>query len=436
MFGAIRRRLLVWNTAVLVALLVALGVSIYFVTARTLYGEVDRTLRDNGRDTLRALASTPGFPFVIPRTGYQGDVFYLGIDLSGRIMENPQGLAVTSSPDPVGVRRALEERRGAFDTVTLDRQRVRVLSAPIVTGRGDVLGVLQVGRSIEAERSALDRLALILALSEAGALVVALAGGWFLAERALVPIRRAFDRQRRFVSDASHELRTPLALIRASGETLARHGPQTVDENRQLVDSIVTETDYLGNLVSGLLTLAQSDAGRLPLKRELVELDALAMAVAKDMQPLAQAKGQELRCDICPGPLVADADRARIRQVLLALLDNAVKYTGEGGRIELSLRAERGQARLAVSDTGRGIAPEHLPHVFERFRRADEARGRDAGGAGLGLSIAKALVEAHQGEISLESAPGQGTTVRVRLPLAHPEARTPRETGEPAPRQG
>ncbi|MEE9286405.1 MAG: ATP-binding protein [Dehalococcoidia bacterium] len=428
MFGTIRRRLLAWNTAVLVALLVTLGVFIYFITARTLYGEVNRTLRDNARETLERLSATPGFPFVLPRTGYSGDVFYLGIDLTGRVMENPQGLAVTRSPDPEGVRLALAGGE-VFRTVILNDQRIRLLSAPIFTPRGTLLGALQVGRSIEPERSALARLALILALSEAAALVLAVGGGWFLAERALVPIRNAFDRQRRFVADASHELRTPLAIIRSSGELLARHGSQRVDENRHLVEGIVAETEYLGGLVSGLLTLAQSDAGRLSLRREPLDLDALVRSVCHDASPLAESNGLELACLTDGGAAVVNGDRERLRQLLLLLLDNAFKYTPNEGRVDVSLTADGGDARLAIADTGSGIEPEHLEHVFDRFYRADATRGREAGGSGLGLSIAKALVEAHDGGISVESVVGRGTTVRVRLPLAQRAGRRSGEDG-------
>ncbi|MCH8195370.1 MAG: HAMP domain-containing histidine kinase [Chloroflexi bacterium] len=427
MFGAIRRRLLAWNTAVLAALLVALGVSIYFITASTLYGEVNRTLRENAQETLQRLSATPGFPFVLPRTGYSGDVFYLGIDLTGRLMENPQGLSLTASPDPEGVRKALAGGE-TFSTILLNGQHVRLLSAPIFTSRGDLLGALQVGRSIEPERSALSRLALILALSEAAALALALGGGWFLAERALVPIRNAFDRQRRFVADASHELRTPLTLIRSSSELLARHGSQTIDENRHLVESIVSETEYLSGMIAGLLTLAQSDAGRLALRQESMALDVLVRSVCDDVGPLARSNGLELVCTTDGGNGTVKGDRERLRQLLLLLLDNAFKYTPRQGRVEVSLTANGGYARLAITDTGQGIHPEHLEHIFDRFYRADLTRGREAGGSGLGLAIAKVLVEAHGGGIALESAVGEGTTVRVSLPLE--EGRRPSSDGD------
>jgi signal transduction histidine kinase len=440
MFTKIRNQLLIWNLLVFMGLLIALGLGIYFVTANTLYDAADDSLREKSRDTVQNLVFRPGSNFVLPRTGFRGDAFYLGIDPSGQIFQNPQNVEVASSPDPEGFRKALTGEP-QFGTVTLNEKDVRVYSVLVATPSGRPLGVLQVGTSIESQEAALRTLAWLLALSEAGALILAIAGGWFLAGRSMVPIRRAFDRQRRFVADASHELRTPLTLIRSSGELLARHGGQTVDQNRHLVDSIVSETEYLNGLVSGLLTLAQSDAGRLPLRLEPVDLGELAHRLAEDVRPLAQQKGLQVLCLAMPGEAFASADKERLRQLLLLLLDNAFKYTPSGGRVELSLSAQHGQAVLSVKDTGRGIASEHLPHIFDRFYRADQARGREAGGAGLGLSIAKVLVDAHKGTIEVESTVGQGTTVRVKLPqltqemrvaLSHAPKAQPPEAGQPA----
>ncbi len=415
MFTKIRNQLLVWNLVVLVGLLVALGIGIFFVTANTLYNAADDSLREKGRDTVQNLVFRPGSNFLLPRTGFRGDAFYLAMDPTGQIFQNPQNVDVTSSPDPNGFRQALGGTP-QFGTVEISGKDVRVYSVLVSTQSGRPLGVLQIGTSIESQQAALRKLTWILVLSEAGALLLAIAGGWFLAGRAMVPIRRAFDRQRRFVADASHELRTPLTLIRSSGELLARHGGQTVEQNRHLVDSIVSETEYLNGLVSGLLTLAQSDAGRLPLRLEPVDLGELAHRLTDDVRPLAQERGLHLQCLAMPGEAFASGDRERLRQLLLLLLDNAFKYTPSGGRIDLSLTTQQGQAVLSVKDMGKGIAPEHLPHVFDRFYRSDQSRGRDAGGAGLGLAIAKVLVDAHRGTIEIESKADEGTTVRVKLP--------------------
>ena len=413
MFKAIRLRLLAWNFIVFAALLVGLGVGIFYMTARTLNGEVNANLREGAAHALRDFSATPGFPTIMPQHGYPGDVFYLSVDTSGQLAQNPQRLAVESSPDPDGVRIALEGGEH-YSNVEINEQTVRLFSVAVVTRDGQPLGVLQVGQSIESQQRALVELAWILAGSEIGALTLALVGGWFLANRALIPTRRAFERQRRFVADASHELRTPLTLIRGNAELIRRHRGQTIEENAHLVDGIVDEAEYLSDMVTSLLTLEQSDGGRLALREDAVDLSDLVRQVFGDTQPLAVTRELTLECATPPFAVTAQGDRERLRQVLLALMDNALKYTPPAGRIELRLDFEDDTASIVVSDTGLGIQPEHLPHVFDRFYRVDAAR-REPGGSGLGLSIAKALVEAHGGSITLESPDGGGVKATVRL---------------------
>lgn len=413
MFNVIRLRLLAWNFVVFFALLVGLGAGIYYMTARTLNGEVNAILREGAAYALRDFSATPGFPMTLPQHGYPSDVFYLSVDTSGELAQNPQRLAVDSSPDPEGVLRALEGEE-YYSDVEINDQTVRLLSVAVLTPSGAPLGVLQVGQSIESQQRALAELAWILAGSEFGALALALVGGWFLANRALIPTRRAFERQRRFVADASHELRTPLTLIRGNAELIRRHRGQTVEENAHLVDGIIDEAGYLSDMVTSLLTLEQSDGGRLALREEPVDLPDLVRQVCSDTQPLAVMRELTLECAVPPFEVTAQGDRERLRQALLALMDNALKYTPPGGRIDLRLEFEESAARMAVSDTGLGIQPEHLPHVFDRFYRVDAAR-REPGGSGLGLSIAKALVEAHGGSIGLESPDGGGVTATIRL---------------------
>lgn len=413
MFRAIRLRLLAWNFLVFAALLVGLGTGIFYMTARTLNSEVNANLREGAAHALQDFSRTPGFPTIMPQAGYPGDVFYLSVDTSGQLAQNPQRLAVDSSPDPEGVRKALAGNEH-YSNVEINDQTVRLLSVVVVTQTGVPLGVLQVGQSIESQQRALVELAWILAGSEVGALTLALVGGWFLANRALVPTRRAFERQRRFVADASHELRTPLTLIRGNAELIRRHQGQTIEENTHLVDGIVDEAEYLSDMVTSLLTLEQSDEGRLALREDPVDLSDLVRQVCGDTQPLAVTRGLTLECAATPFAVTAQGDRERLRQVLLAVVDNALKYTPPGGRIELRLDFEENTAHIVVSDSGLGIQPEHLPHVFDRFYRVDAAR-REPGGSGLGLSIAKALIEGHGGAIKLESPDGGGVTATIRL---------------------
>jgi signal transduction histidine kinase len=275
---------------------------------------------------------------------------------------------------------------------------------------------MEVGRSTEPERQALRRLLLVLGGGVAGGLGLALAGGYFLAGLALRPIRTAVDSQRAFIADASHELRTPLSVMRANAELLKRHESEPVSANREAVDGIISESDRLGKLVGQMLTLAQADSGRAALTFSEVALDELADDVGRGMRLLAEERGVTLETSI-ERPLRLRGDGDRLRELMVVLTDNSIKYTEAGGRVRLEVkRAPGGKVTVRVSDTGRGIPPEALPHVFGRFFRVDKARSRESGGTGLGLAIAQWIAEAHGGGIRAESAPGVGTTMTVELP--------------------
>ncbi|HEU4741768.1 MAG TPA: ATP-binding protein, partial [Meiothermus sp.] len=220
------------------------------------------------------------------------------------------------------------------------------------------------------------------------------------------------------VADASHELRAPLASVLGNLELLRRY-PDMPEEDRQLaLHDAYSEARRMSRLVHDLLALARGDGG-LHLRWQTVRLDTLLAEAIRQTSALSQ----EHHFVPALEPVALEGDPDRLKELLLILLDNALKYTPPGGTIRLELKQTERHAELRVSDTGIGIAPEDLPHVFERFYRADRARVRihdpgDPGGTGLGLSIAKQIVEAHQGKIGLESQLGRGTTVWVLLPLS------------------
>jgi signal transduction histidine kinase len=226
------------------------------------------------------------------------------------------------------------------------------------------------------------------------------------------------DSQRAFIGDASHELRTPLSVIRANAELLKRHLSEPVSANREAVEDIISESDRLGRLVSQMLTLAQADAGQAALSLSEVALDELAEEVARSMRLLAERRGVSLEMDV-GGPVRLHGDGDLLRELMVILTDNAIKYTDTGGKVRLEVRsASSAKATVRVSDTGSGIPADALPHIFDRFYRVDKARSREAGGAGLGLAIARWIAEAHGGSIRVESVPGVGTAVTVELPVS------------------
>ena len=230
----------------------------------------------------------------------------------------------------------------------------------------------------------------------------------------LVSLEQAYATQQRFVSDASHELRAPLTVIQANLELLRRSAPMSPADQAAAIREASAEADRLGRLVADLLMLARADAG-IPVRQDAVELDAVIAEVIDEARFLVH--GQTLQIGAL-APVVVRGDRDRIKQLVLVLLDNALKYTPPGGRVTIELQRAGRDAELRVTDSGIGIAQPDLPKVFERFFRADPARSRDPGGTGLGLAIAKWIAEQHAGALQIESAIGVGTTAIVRMPEA------------------
>jgi heavy metal sensor kinase len=220
----------------------------------------------------------------------------------------------------------------------------------------------------------------------------------------------------RFSADVSHELRTPLTILRGELETMAQQRSRDA-ESLEMIGNSLEEIDRLTRIVDQLLIISRLDAGQAGMERELVNLGELAVSTAEQMRLLADEKKIAVRFSVEPKVYVA-GDRLRLKQVLVNLLDNAIKYTAEMGNIELIVRAESGRALLGVADNGIGIAGRELPYVFDRFYRTDKARTRATGGAGLGLSIVKAIAAAHEGRVWITSTEGNGTTLWMELLLS------------------
>lgn len=228
----------------------------------------------------------------------------------------------------------------------------------------------------------------------------------------LASLEQAALTQQRFVADASHELRTPLTVVQANLELLAHPRKMSLDERQEAADEALQEVYRLSRLVADLLTLAHADAGTT-LRREPLDLDVVVLETLRTVQPLAKRHTIVLEpFEVVP----MEGDPDRLKQLLLNLLDNALKYTPPGGTIRVGLERTAEGGRLVVADTGVGIPPGDLPHIFTRFYRVDRARAATGGGTGLGLSIARWIAEQHQGDIRIASTVGQGTTVTVTLP--------------------
>jgi signal transduction histidine kinase len=324
--------------------------------------------------------------------------------------------------------------------------------------RGRLIGAATAAAPLGVLQPPLDEMRTWLLIAFPIVLALITAGGWLLIGRALAPIDRitrtagaisagnlsgrlgpsrsddevgrlaatldqmldrlegAFGQQRAFAAAASHELRTPLTIVKSDLDVLRRSRPFPPDEE-DVLRGVDEELARMGRMVEDLLTLARADSGQDELLCELVAFDVLVRTALVGMEHLAQEKGLTLEAHVTPGVDVV-GDPSRLRQMVLNLLANAVTYTPAGGSIRVSLAREGEQAQLIVADTGIGISVEDRSHIFEHFFRADKARSRAAGGAGLGLALVHWCVRAHGGHIEVESVPGEGSTFTVSLPLA------------------
>ena len=444
----------------LAVILTTLGSFLLLRLRADLVAEVDEALDTQaagiltGDDGLEVIAARPvaGLP--------PGEMTAQLLSATGQVRGRAgAGAPETSLLTPAMLRRVLaghqvraEVRAGAGGP----RYRVLALRR---TGRAAPTVLVVAAPLADVDRS-VERLRLLLLVAGPVALALAGGGGWLLTRAALRPVDRMTEQagaigadrlgdrvsvpdaadeltrlartlngmlarieqgvvaQRRFVADASHELRTPLAVMRAELEVALRDRGRAADA-AEVLDSAAEEVARMGKIVDDLLTLAHRDENRLKLLLEPVDLGEVAARVAAQLRPLAERAGVQLGVD-APARAAVLADQTRLTQVVTNLVDNAVKYTGAGGSVRVRVWEEADGAGLAVSDTGPGIAPEHLPKVFDRFYRLDAARTRAGGGSGLGLAICQELVEAQGGRIWADSVPGAGSTFTLALPLQPP----------------
>ena len=271
---------------------------------------------------------------------------------------------------------------------------------------------------IEDLEEAKKRLALILLLVNGGILFFSAVAGWFLAGKTLKPIEDILEEQKRFIADASHELRTPLTALKTSLEVGLRDQKMNLSEAKKLIRDSLFEIDDLKSLTDKLLSLARYQSNGRNLTFQKVDIKWVVEKVLKKISPLAKDKGIKLTAKIQNQDLWANEES--LEEMLLIFLDNAVKYTPKGGEVFLKIFKEGRWLKIQIRDTGVGIAKEDLPHIFDRFYRADQSRSKEkVSGFGLGLALAKKIIELHKGTVGVTSVLNRGTTFTINLPLKH-----------------
>jgi signal transduction histidine kinase len=421
--AAIIRRFAVRLAALLAGLLCVL----LLIVAGVLYFRTLATLQQTLRDDLRRRAiaelpqlladtssSGPGSPIKeSPQEARsRASILVFFVDARMHLLANGGGTPGTQLFDSMAAQVALHTGMPRFTTVGPEDQRLLIYSLPAMRD-GHTVGLVQVAISEFTYDQTQDSLLRSLALVSGIGLSAGAAITWLVVSRALHPIREGLRRQRDFVADAAHELRAPLAVLRTAAEL--GMAPGNAEDQQEAMEQVLLQGSHMARLIDDLALLARVDSGALDIERQDLDLGYWVREVASGMELLAEERSIQLQCSTDPA-LQVHGDPRRIHQLIMILLDNALKYTPAGGCIVVEATRQGRQARLQVRDSGPGIDAHDLPHLFERFYRADRARGGE--GTGLGLAIARWIVEAHGGQIQAGNVPGSGAVFTATLPLA------------------
>lgn len=473
MINTVRSRLTIWYVSALALILVTFGAAVYVMLSRALHRRVDEALRS----TLEISATS------LTHDAQEGQSSQSAAQSTAAELSHPQqalmifdgeGRMLAEHPYEDDLHLRLPElgvisdgevylytvagERDADDRHRLAVRRVRIPPAGTPF-------IIMASQPLEAVEDELESLREILYFATPAALLLAGLGGWFLARQGLAPVaamarsareigagsldrqlpvanprdelgqlattfnellarlEAAFGEQRRFMADASHELRTPLSVMSTAAGVTLKKEHRDEEEYREALRMMAEQTRRLSRIVQDMFTLARADAGRYPLRKQTLYLNDLLAEVARVGGMLASDKGVVVELSNVT-EAAFDGDEDLLRRMLLNLVDNAVKFTPQGGKVRMSLARRGGEYLLSVSDTGPGIPAEARAHVFERFYRADKARSRaEDGGAGLGLAIARWIAQAHDGDLELAdsgSSDSAGATFVARLPLSRP----------------
>jgi heavy metal sensor kinase len=462
-FQSIRFRLTLWYVAILGIILCSFSGFLYLTLSRSLHRDTDVRIKSIA-DFVASSYASPYAKYgvnldriVEEATGKRPTGKFIQVlDKKGRIGLKSGSLGRFQLPVSIEALRNASKGRITFETNrTIDTPPIRIVTMPIVEGRR-ITNIVQVATSLEDVEMALKTLLLILSITIPSALAVASLGGHFLANRAFRPVNEVIDtaraitshnlnrriripkvkdeigrlaetfnemisrldqsfrRVRQFSANASHELKTPLTVLKGEIEVALRRA-RTADEYRTILKSNLEEINNMTKIVDDLLLLSRADAGELTLTKTLVDLPDFLSDIQVQAQVLATAKSIDVYLDNRQ-QVSAHADVLRLKSMMLNLIENGIKYSPPGTRIDITLGQEDGFAVITITDQGIGIPQEALPHIFDRFFRVDKARSRQEGGSGLGLSISKWVAEAHEGTISAQSQLGKGSAFIVRIP--------------------
>ncbi|WIY61837.1 sensor histidine kinase [Bacillus arachidis] len=413
MFQKTRIRLTILNSLVFIILIGILGSVIYSYTHDRIYKGIDDSIRNfivKQTKNNRALQKQFGLNKDL-RIG-DSRILVLKWDEKNQLIDmEPKFRGPNFWEDNQS--KLFPKKLGDFHDIEVERKSFRTWAFQMNLLSGEKV-TFQILRETTAEKEMLHTLLLIIIIGCSIGSVCAIGMGFFLAGRALIPIRNSWEKQQQFVSDASHELRTPLAVIQSKTDVLFQSPSATIEEKAIDISTISKECRRLSKLVANLLLLARSDSNQIEMDKKEFALDALLMEVVDPYTEIAAYQEKKMTLEIQSKVYFA-GDRERIHQMVVILLDNAMKYTDVGGTIQVACMQTSSSIMIQVKDNGIGIKEEDIPKLFDRFYQGDKARTKSEG-AGLGLSIASWIVEKHYGKIKVESKINEGTCFEVILP--------------------
>ena len=413
MFNRTKSRLVILNALVFFILLNLFGAMNYFYTQYRLYRTANASLEGIKRD-LNSDQNEDLGKLISPEKAENNRVIYLLWEKGGKL-----GDIVPNRGMPSSVTKQfgqLQNKKG-IQSITSGSRTYHFVNVEVQHDKKYTsLQKIQIIYNLGREKEMLNHLLIVIGFGDLISLFLAVIVGIYLANKAFIPIKKTWDRQQQFVADASHELRTPLSVMKLNLEHLFRHPDHTIEQESEIISQVIQEINYMTRMTKDLLTLARSDADGLNMVKTSIRLDQILNQVVKDFKALAEGKDIELQAEI-DGPIEMLGDAERLKQCVVIILDNALKYTKDKGLIRVVANIKNGKVLLDIIDTGVGIPEEDLPYIFDRYYRGDKSRTRQFEGTGLGLSIAKWIVQSHGGKIRVASRVGEGTHVQISFSL-------------------
>ena len=412
MFNKLKLRLTFTNVAVVSFILVIFIMGVFFTMLRLSNNQTDQLIQLISSNA--GFSDTSNIPIHKGHDEYQYRYFYVKLNPAGEIISASEGLDLQNEYIKATIAKAYNSPK------MKEKIELHDIDEPFIYVKGNLengLGTYIIFVNTNSEVELVGKLLLVLVILGIGGLVLVFFGSLFMANRSLIPIKESWKRQKDFVADASHELRTPLSVVETTLDLVLSRKEKTIESQIKWLENIQTENRRMTKLVSDLLLLARTDSGQVTLEKRNFPLHTALLEVYISIEALALQSGINL--DPFQGPEIDFfGDEARIKQLAVILVDNAIKHTPAAGHVGMKVRDEVSSILIEVTDTGEGIDEEDINKIFERFYRVDKSRSRAEGSTGLGLSIAEWIVKEHQGTIKVESSKGKGTTFSVNLPKA------------------